>query len=93
MLDPALTGKLLDRLRQPAPQESPLSALSAREREILDLVADGLSNREISERLVLAEKTVRNYVSNLLSKLNLQRRTQAAVLALELRRDTPPTRP
>jgi DNA-binding NarL/FixJ family response regulator len=63
----------------------PLEPLTPRERDLLRLLGEGLTNREIGERLRLAEKTVRNYTSNLLSKLGLQRRTQAAVLATELR--------
>jgi len=54
---------------------------------VLDLIGRGLTNRQIAEQMVLAEKTVKNYVSNLLAKLGLQRRTQAAVLATELRAD------
>ena len=88
LLDPSVTGKLLERLRTPPQPDARLKGLTEREREILDLIAEGLSNREIGQRLFLAEKTVKNYVSTLLSKLNLQRRTQAAVLATELRRGT-----
>lgn len=86
LMDPTLTGKLMDRLRQGAPQDSRVSGLSAREQEILALIADGLTNRQIGETLFLAEKTVKNYVSTLLMKLGMQRRTQAAVLGAELRR-------
>jgi two-component system response regulator DevR len=86
LLDPSVTGKLLERLRRPPEPDSRVAGLTERERQILDLIADGLSNREIGERLFLAEKTVKNYVSSLLAKLNLQRRTQAAVLASEIRR-------
>ena len=86
LLDPTVTGRLLERLRTPPAPDRRLGGLTEREREILDLIADGLSNREIGQRLFLAEKTVKNYVSSLLSKLNLQRRTQAAVLASEIRR-------
>jgi two-component system, NarL family, response regulator DevR len=64
------------------------SSLTAREREILDLIADGCTNRQIGERLFLAEKTVKNYVSGLLTKLGMQRRTQAAVYGTTLRRQT-----
>jgi two-component system response regulator DevR len=85
LLDPAVTGKLLERLRQPPEPDQRLNGLTERERDILGLIADGLSNREIGQRLFLAEKTVKNYVSSLLSKLDLQRRTQAAVLATEIR--------
>jgi two-component system response regulator DevR len=66
-----------------------LDSLSVREKQIMSLIADGLTNREIGLRLSLAEKTVKNYVSGLLSKLGLQRRTQAAVLHLETRAHGP----
>jgi two-component system response regulator DevR len=89
LLDPALTERLLERLRHPQQEDGRLSGLTPREREILDLIAEGLSNREIGQRLFLAEKTVKNYVSALLAKLNLNRRTQAAVLGAEIRRSNP----
>src|SRR5689334_18987401 len=89
LLDPSVTGKLLDRLRQPQGGDDRLGGLSEREREILALIADGLTSREFGQRLLLAEKTVKNYVSSLLSKLHLQSRTQAAVLATEVSRDGP----
>jgi two-component system response regulator DevR len=89
LMDPAVTGRLLERLRHPTAPDSRVSSLTAREREILDLIADGLSNKQIGERLFLAEKTVKNYVSALLAKLNMQRRTQAAVFGAEVRRSTP----
>lgn len=92
LLDPAVTGKLLDRLRHPAEPDPRLSALTAREREILDLIAEGLSNKEIGARLFLAEKTVKNYVSSLLHKLGFSRRTEAAVYAADLRRGGPADR-
>jgi two-component system response regulator DevR len=85
LLDPAVTGRLLDRLRHPVPPDTRLRSLTAREREILDLIADGLSNKEIGQRLFLAEKTVKNYVSTLLGKLHMQRRTQAAVFGARIR--------
>jgi two-component system, NarL family, response regulator DevR len=85
MLDPAVTGTLLNRLRHPSTADARVSSLSVRDREILDLIADGLTNRQIGERLSLAEKTVKNYVSALLSKLDMQRRTQAAVFGAEMR--------
>ncbi|GAB2580330.1 response regulator [Microlunatus antarcticus] len=87
LIDPLMTGKLLERLRRPPEPDSRISGLSERELEILDLIAEGLSNREIGQRLFLAEKTVKNYISSLLSKLKLQRRTQAAVLRTEVRHD------
>ena len=86
LLDPRATSAVLERLRAPKPKD-PLAALSEQERTILQLIGEGLTNREIGERMFLAEKTVKNYVSNVLSKLGLQRRTQAAVLATELRQE------
>ncbi len=91
LLDPAVTGKLLDRLRHPAQADPRLSQLTPREREILDLVAEGLSNKEIGARMFLAEKTVKNYVSSLLAKLHMQRRTQAAVFGAEIGRAESPS--
>jgi two-component system response regulator DevR len=88
LMDPAVTGRLLERLRHPPAADPRISSLTTREREILDLIADGLSNKQIGERLFLAEKTVKNYVSALLAKLNMQRRTQAAVFGAEVRKPT-----
>jgi two-component system response regulator DevR len=76
---------LLARLRDGQPRDERLASLTEREREILDLIAEGLTNRQIGERLFLAEKTVKNYVSALLAKLGLQRRTQAAVYGVQHR--------
>ncbi len=87
LLDPAVTERLLMRLRDGTPSDSRLASLTEREREILGLIADGLTNRQIGERLYLAEKTVKNYVSALLGKLGMQRRTQAAVYGAEHLRD------
>ncbi len=84
LLDPRATSLVLERLRAPKAPD-PLEQLSEQERRILTLIGEGLTNREIATRLFLAEKTVKNYVSNVLSKLGLQRRTQVAVLATELR--------
>ncbi|HLM63093.1 MAG TPA: response regulator transcription factor [Acidimicrobiales bacterium] len=91
LLDPSLTAKVLERLRHPPKEDDHLSALTDQERRILDLLAEGLTNRQIGERLFLAEKTVKNYVSNLLTKLGMHRRTEAAVYAARLaeRRDHP----
>ncbi|MGW4958288.1 response regulator transcription factor [Nonomuraea sp. NPDC004186] len=94
LLDPQTTAAMLQRLRDQAARKDPLAALSEQERHILDLIGEGLTNRQIGERLFLAEKTVKNYVSNLLAKLSLQRRTQAAALAARLqddRRERPST--
>jgi two-component system response regulator DevR len=86
LLDPAVTGRLLERLRAGEKQDPVLAGLSEREREILDLLADGLTNRQMGERLFLSEKTVKNYVSSLLAKLGMQRRTQVAVYGAEVRK-------
>jgi len=86
LLDPAVTERLLTRLREGAPQDQRLASLTDREREVLGLITEGLTNREIGERLFLAEKTVKNYVSGLLAKLGMQRRTQAAVYGADARR-------
>jgi two-component system, NarL family, response regulator DevR len=84
LLDPSLTARVLERLRQ-GPEEDPrLAQLTEREREILDALSEGLTNRQIANRLYLAEKTVKNYVSNLLMKLGMERRTEAAVYAARL---------
>jgi DNA-binding NarL/FixJ family response regulator len=88
LLDARATSLVLERLRAPAAPD-PLADLSEQERKILALIGEGLSNREIAEQMFLAEKTVKNYVSNVLAKLGLQRRTQAAVLATELRQSGP----
>jgi DNA-binding NarL/FixJ family response regulator len=87
LLDPHTTATMLKRLRDQATKKDPLAALSEQERHILELIGEGLTNRQIGERLFLAEKTVKNYVSNLLSKLSMQRRTQAAALAARLKAD------
>jgi len=86
LLDPALTERVLERLRRGPEVDERLARLTEQERRILDLVAEGLTNRQIAQRMHLAEKTVKNYVSNLLSKLDMQRRTQAAVYAARLKR-------
>jgi DNA-binding NarL/FixJ family response regulator len=87
MLDPQVTRRVLERVRSGAPEEpTELQHLTDQERKILELVAEGLTNRQISERVFLAEKTVKNYVSSILAKLGLERRTQAAVLASKLLR-------
>ena len=80
LLDPTLTGKVLDRLRNGDEQHPRLKHLSEKELRVLELIAEGLTNRQIAEQLHLAEKTVKNYVSNVLGKLALHRRTEAAVL-------------
>ncbi|MGH3738712.1 MAG: response regulator [Micromonosporaceae bacterium] len=84
LLDPAVTQRVLERIRRGPDQPKELASLTEQERKILGLIAEGLTNRQIAEKMFLAEKTVKNYVSSLLSKLGLERRTQAAVLATRL---------
>jgi DNA-binding NarL/FixJ family response regulator len=94
LLDPNVTTRVLERLRKGPEEDERLARLTEQERKILDLIAEGLTNRQIGERMFLAEKTVKNYVSNLLAKLGMERRTEAAVFAAKLtpkrRTDAPP---
>ncbi|GAA1227601.1 response regulator transcription factor [Kitasatospora nipponensis] len=84
MLDPGATTRLMARLRgDTAPPASDLPQLTDREREILALIGEGLTNRQIGQRLYLAEKTVKNHISRLLAKLGVERRVQAAVIATQ----------
>ena len=83
LLDPALTGRVLERLRA-KPARDELAQLTDQERRILDLIAEGYTNRQIADTIFLAEKTVKNYVSNLLAKLGMSRRTEAAAYAARL---------
>ncbi|HEV2635995.1 MAG TPA: response regulator transcription factor [Actinocrinis sp.] len=85
LIDPKLTAKVMARLRAGEPKDA-FSALTSQERRILDLIGEGLTNRQIGERLFLAEKTVKNYVSSLLAKLGIERRVQAAVMVSESKR-------
>jgi two-component system response regulator DevR len=84
LLDPAVTARVLDRIRQGPDQPDELRHLTDQERRILMLVAEGLTNRAIAERMRLSDKTVKNYVSSVLAKLGMHRRTEAAVLAAKL---------
>jgi two-component system response regulator DevR len=84
LLDPAATARVMARMREQATASDPLQGLSEQERKVLDLIGEGLTNRQIGERMFLAEKTVKNYVSNLLAKLGMQRRTQAAAFVARL---------
>jgi len=84
MLDPAVTQRVLERIRSGVEQPQELKSLTDQERKILEHIAEGRTNREIAAEMFLAEKTVKNYVSSLLAKLGLERRTQAAVLAARL---------
>jgi DNA-binding NarL/FixJ family response regulator len=84
LLDPQLTAKVLERLRNGDESDERLKHLTDQERRILALLADGLTNRQIGDEMFLAEKTVKNYVSNVLSKMGMSRRTEAAVYAARL---------
>ena len=84
LIDPTLTAKVLERVRRGPSVAPELADLTDQERKLLALIAEGLTNRQIGEQMFLAEKTVKNYVSSILSKLGLERRTQAAVLASKL---------
>ncbi|QCH25411.1 Transcriptional regulatory protein DevR (DosR) [Mycobacteroides salmoniphilum] len=87
LLDNRAAAALMNKLRAAADNPSPLAGLTAQERTLLELIGEGLTNRQIAERMFLAEKTVKNYVSRLLTKLDLERRTQVAVLATKLSRE------
>ena len=86
LLDPDVTEALLRRIRNGTKEDPRLASLNEQERRILDLITEGHTNREIGERLFLAEKTVKNNVSVLLAKLGMQRRTQVAALGAQINR-------
>jgi two-component system response regulator DevR len=81
LLDPAVTARVLERLRQGPAEDERIARLSDQEHQVLVLLAEGLTNRQIAERLFLAEKTIKNYVTAVLSKMGMARRTEAAVYA------------
>ncbi|WP_306369299.1 response regulator transcription factor [Nocardiopsis sp. CC223A] len=84
LLDPESTTRMLERLREEAGRKDPLGELTEQERRVLELIGEGLTNREIGARMYLAEKTVKNYVSRVLAKLGMARRTQAAAYSVRL---------
>jgi DNA-binding NarL/FixJ family response regulator len=84
LIDPSLTDKVLERVRNGPSTAPELADLTEQELKLLGFIAEGLTNRQIGEQMFLAEKTVKNYVSSILAKLGLERRTQAAVLASKL---------
>ncbi|RFS83529.1 DNA-binding response regulator [Actinomadura spongiicola] len=89
LLDPRSTARMLERIRtRQEKKKDPLQGLTEQERHILELIGEGLTNRQIGERLFLAEKTVKNYISNIFAKLGMSRRTQAAALAAQLKSDS-----
>jgi DNA-binding NarL/FixJ family response regulator len=85
LLDPRSTARMLERIRERQERKDPLQGLTDQERQILLFIGEGLTNRQIGERMFLAEKTVKNYVSNLFAKLGMHRRTQAAAYAARLK--------
>lgn len=84
LLDPQVTARVLSRIRRAPEEDERLKGLTPQERRILSLLAEGMTNRQIADEMFLAEKTVKNYVSNLLSKMGMSRRTEAAVYAARL---------
>jgi DNA-binding NarL/FixJ family response regulator len=84
LLDPKATQRVLDRIRSGSEDDRRLAGLTERERTIFDLIGEGLTNRQIADRVHLAEKTVKNYVSNILMKMGMERRTQAAAYAARI---------
>jgi DNA-binding NarL/FixJ family response regulator len=89
LLDPAVTARVLERLRAGTHEDPRLAGLTEQEKKVLGLIAEGMTNRQIGQELHLAEKTVKNYVSTLLAKLGMERRTQAAVYASRLEQQHP----
>ncbi|OLT16560.1 DNA-binding response regulator [Actinomadura sp. CNU-125] len=91
LLDPRSTARMLQRIRTRQEKKDPLHGLTEQERHILELIGEGLTNRQIGERLFLAEKTVKNYISTIFAKLGMNRRTQAAALAARIKAGSAPT--
>jgi DNA-binding NarL/FixJ family response regulator len=87
LLDPQAASKVMQRMRDQTARADPLAGLTGQERRILELIGEGLTNRQIGERMYLAEKTVKNYVSALFAKLGMERRTQAAAYAARIFED------
>jgi DNA-binding NarL/FixJ family response regulator len=94
LMDPRAVARVVERIAHPPQVPSALAQLSPPERRLLDFIAEGLTNRQIAEAMFLSEKTVKNYMTGLLSKLNMNNRTEAAVFATKLKRpgDEPPPR-
>jgi two-component system, NarL family, response regulator DevR len=87
LMDPRAMARVVDRIANPPKSSSGLSTLSPQERRLLDFIGEGLTNRQIAESMFLSEKTVKNYMTGLLSKLNMSNRTEAAIFATKLNRD------
>jgi two-component system, NarL family, response regulator DevR len=88
LMDPRAVAKVIERIANPPKTASGIERLSAQEARLLDLIAEGLTNRQIAESMFLSEKTVKNYVTGLLAKLDLTNRTEAAVFATKLKAET-----
>ena len=86
-LDPSITAQVLERVRNGPPVDKDLEALTEQENKILNLIGEGLTNRQIAQQMYLAEKTVKNYVSSMLAKLGLTSRTQAAIFSVKHSKD------
>jgi two-component system, NarL family, response regulator DevR len=86
LIDPSVIARVMDQVRTSSSSDDKVGGLTPREREVLDLMTDGLTNRRIGEQMFLSEKTVKNYVSSILGKLGIERRAQAAVVGAEARR-------
>jgi len=86
LVDPSLTASIFERLRNTRGEGEPEARLTAQEQRVLDLIAEGLTNREIAERMHLAERTIKNYVSNMLGKLGMRHRTEAALFVTRRRK-------
>jgi DNA-binding NarL/FixJ family response regulator len=87
LLDPQAASKVMAKMRERQTGRDPLAGLTEQERKILELIGEGLTNRQIGEHMFLAEKTVKNYVSSLFAKLGMERRTQAAAYAARIFED------
>jgi two-component system, NarL family, response regulator DevR len=89
LMDPRAVARVVERLTHPPKAAGELDLLSPQERRLLDFIAEGLTNRQIAEAMFLSEKTVKNYVTGLLNKLNMNNRTEAAIFATKLKNDSP----
>jgi two-component system, NarL family, response regulator DevR len=91
LMDPRVVAQVVERIANPPLTDPAISLLSPQERRILDLIAEGRTNRQIGEAMFLSEKTIKNYVTRLLAKLKLNSRTEAAIFATKVRPQTPPS--
>jgi DNA-binding NarL/FixJ family response regulator len=89
LMDPRAVARVVERIANPPKASDPLALLSPQERRLLDFIAEGLTNRQISESMFLSEKTIKNYMTGLLTKLDMNNRTEAAVFATKLRSNRP----